>query len=162
MGKPASPCIAVIEIPSGGIVKREYRPKRDRLEVDRVLPRSFGYPAHYGCILGTVGGDRDPLDALVISRAKLKPGQRLAIRALGLLRMRDRGREDAKILAAPADVPAASARRRLTTRLRDRLQRFFESYKGRAVTIDGWSGARAAEAEIARALKRARNGTGPR
>src|SRR3546814_19075382 len=61
------------------------------------------YPGNYGSLPGTLAGDDDPLDALVLTRAPLHPGVLLRFRPIGVLRMRDGGEADEKIIGVPVD-----------------------------------------------------------
>ena len=48
--------------------------------LDRRLFTSMSYPADYGYIEGTMGGDGDPLDALVLVGDPTFPGCRIRVR----------------------------------------------------------------------------------
>jgi len=103
---------AVIEIPAGTNRKIEYDEgsntfapdKRDGKErVVDFLP----YPGNYGFIPGTKlnaqsGGDGDALDVLVISEA-MPTGSLVEAIPIALLRLRDEGQQDHKVIAIPAD-----------------------------------------------------------
>lgn len=149
----------LVEIPAGGFTK--YEADDDGLiHVDRFLSMPMAYPANYGAMPGTLAGDGDPLDALVITRAPLYPGVLIRFRPLGVLRMRDGGAADEKIVGVPADdVDPTYADLREITDLpqieRDRIEAFFRVYKdlpaGRArIELSGWG-----DAAEARALMRA-------
>jgi inorganic pyrophosphatase len=45
------------------------------------------YPCNYGYVPQTLGGDGDPLDALVILPLPLVPGSVIRCRPVGMLRM---------------------------------------------------------------------------
>ena len=55
----------VIEIPGGSRNKYELDPETGHIFLDRMLFTATRYPADYGFIEGTLGGDGDALDALV-------------------------------------------------------------------------------------------------
>jgi inorganic pyrophosphatase len=57
---------AIIEIPQGSRCKYEIDKPSGLLKLDRVIFSSFYYPINYGFIPQTYGGDKDPLDILVI------------------------------------------------------------------------------------------------
>src|SRR3546814_20460665 len=61
------------------------------------------YPGNYGSLPGTLAGDDDPLDALVLTRATLHPGVLLRFRPIGVLRMRDKGEADEKLIGLQVD-----------------------------------------------------------
>ena len=73
--------------------------------LDRMLFTSMQYPADYGFIDGTLGGDGDPLDALVFVGEPTFPGCRISVRPIGLFRMTDEKGEDEKILCVPLRDP---------------------------------------------------------
>ncbi len=56
----------VIEIPKGSRNKYEVDHETGRVFLGRVLFTSFVYPVDYGFLEDTLGGDGDPLDALVL------------------------------------------------------------------------------------------------
>ena len=57
----------VIEIPAyGPPVKYEVDKDTGLLMVDRFMNVAMSYPANYGFIPGTLGGDGDPVDVLVM------------------------------------------------------------------------------------------------
>ena len=55
-----------VEIPKGSRAKYELDKKTGHIRLDRVLFSSVHYPADYGFVMDTQGGDGDPLDALVV------------------------------------------------------------------------------------------------
>ena len=93
---------AVIEIPRGSRNKYEVDHKTCRVHLDRVLYTPFVYPVDYGYFPETLGGDGDPLDALVLLEFPVFPGVSVNVRAVGVLPMEDDGGMDEKILCVPA------------------------------------------------------------
>ena len=68
-------CIhVVIEIPRGSRNKYEIDHDTGRVFLDRRLFTATTYPADYGFIPDTLGGDGDPLDALVLLEDPVYPG----------------------------------------------------------------------------------------
>ena len=63
-----------IEIPKGQRNKYEMDHHTGRIRLDRRLFTSTSYPADYGFIDDTLGGDGDPLDALVLLDEPTFPG----------------------------------------------------------------------------------------
>ena len=96
---------AMIEIPRGSRNKYEYDHERGILRLDRVLYSSVHYPTDYGFIPGTLSGDGDPLDVLVVVEEPTVPGCYLRARPIGTLLMIDEKGTDEKILAVPVDDP---------------------------------------------------------
>ena len=95
----------VIEIPRGSRNKYEYDHERGVFRLDRVLYSSVHYPTDYGFVPGTLSGDGDPLDVLVVVDEPTFPGCRVRVRPIGTLTMIDEKGEDEKILAVPVDDP---------------------------------------------------------
>lgn len=93
----------VNEIPAGGFTKYEINAEQGQLIVDRYVSMPVRYPANYGSITSSSGGDGDPLDALVITRDAIYPGAVIKVKPIGVLRMVDDGEADDKIIAVPAD-----------------------------------------------------------
>jgi inorganic pyrophosphatase len=126
-------CIyVVIEIPRGSRNKYEIDEVNGRVYLDRRLFTATTYPADYGYIPDTLGGDGDPLDALVLLEDPVYPGVWVQARPVGVLYMHDEAGEDAKILCVPpreprwADVQDIGD---LTPQLVEEIQHFFEVYK---------------------------------
>ena len=148
--------VAVIEIPAESDVKYE-RDSEGRIFVDRFLNLPVRYPVNYGVVPGTLAGDGDELDVLVLTRRPVMPGARISVRPIGVLRMTDAGEADDKVVTVPAaDVdPAYDAIQTvadLPVAERERISAFFRLYKqdseGRSPIVIGGFG----EAAEARAV----------
>jgi inorganic pyrophosphatase len=151
----------VIEIPKGQRNKYEVDHHSGRIRLDRMLFTSTRYPADYGFIEDTLGGDGDPLDALVLLEEPTFPGCLITARVVGMFEMVDEKGNDEKVLCVPAgdprmehlvdinDVPEFD---------RMEIQHFFEVYKdlepGKTVEGIKWVGREAAEAEVEASRKR--------
>ena len=86
------PVTVTVEVPRGGFVKR-----RADGSVDFVSP--LPCPFNYGAVAGTVGGDGDPLDALVLG-PRLAAGHRVNTEVRAVVRFVDAGRVDDKLVCA--------------------------------------------------------------
>ena len=159
----ADEALLLVEIPAGSAIK--YETRADGLVfVDRFLSMPVAYPANYGSLLGTLAGDGDPLDALVLTRTPLHPGVLLRFRPIGVLRMRDRGEADEKLIGVPVeDVDPTYVDIRdigdLPATERARIEAFFRVYKdlpegGGAVELDGFGDAEQARALLREAARR--------
>ena len=149
---------AVIEIPRGSRNKYEVDHETGRVHLDRVLYTPFVYPVDYGYFDKTLGGDGDPLDALVLLEFPVFPGVVVNVRAVAVLPMEDDGGMDEKILCVPAkdkrwehiqdinDVPQQT---------KNEIAHFFEHYKdlepGKWVKLGEWANKAEAERLIAEA-----------
>src|SRR4029079_13569183 len=95
----------VIEVPKGSKTKYELDKKSGLLRVDRILYSSVHYPANYGFIPQTYCGDHDPLDVLVLGQDVVVPLAIMFAKPIGVMKMRDQGEEDDKIIAVHAHDP---------------------------------------------------------
>jgi inorganic pyrophosphatase len=152
-----------IEIPQGSFTKYEIDADTGHIVVDRYQSMPVIYPANYGSITSSLGGDNDPLDALVYTREPVVPGAIIKVRPIGVLKMIDGGEVDDKIVAVPTSKidPTYDNIKEITDLPQveqDRLQAFFRVYKqlpaGRkAVELNGLEPAAKAEAEVSTAIK---------
>ena len=152
-----------VEIPAGSITKYEIN-EEGLVFVDRFQSMPVAYPANYGSLPRTLGGDNDPLDALVLTREALHPGVLIKFRPVAVLRMIDGGEADEKIIGVPSsdvdptydkildvdDLPLIE---------RQRIEAFFRVYKqlpeGRKkVELNGYGNAAEARQLIEEALER--------
>ena len=92
----------IIEIPKDAEpVKYEVDKASGAIFVDRVLSTPMRYPCNYGYVPQTLGGDGDPLDALVILPLPLVPGSVIRCRPVGMLKMTDEAGGDEKLVVVP-------------------------------------------------------------
>src|SRR3981189_2306093 len=91
----------VVEIPKGQRNKYEVDHETGRIRLDRMLFTSTRYPADYGFIEDTLGGDGDPLDALVLLEEPPFPGCLVTARVIGMFQMTDEKGPHDKGLCVP-------------------------------------------------------------
>jgi inorganic pyrophosphatase len=121
------------------------------------------YPGNYGFVPHTLSNDGDPLDVLVANTRPIVPGAVINVRPIGVLKMRDDGGGDEKIVA----VPSAKLTKRYLHVLNytdlpeitlEQIQHFFEHYKdlepGKWVQVAGWGDAEEARRLISEAIER--------
>ena len=129
----ADDCVhVVIEIPRGSRNKYEIDHETGRVFLDRRLFTATIYPADYGFIPDTLGGDGDPLDALVLLEDPMYPGVWVEARPVGVLWMDDEAGPDAKIICVPPTEPRwqdVHDIADLTPQLVNEIEHFFEVYK---------------------------------
>jgi inorganic pyrophosphatase len=92
-----------IEISSGSTIKYEIDHETKNLRVDRILHTPMVYFFNYGYILNTLGGDGDPLDAVVLCDEGIYPTSHIKCKMLGVLHTMDESGEDDKIILVPMD-----------------------------------------------------------
>ncbi len=122
----------VIEIPRGSKVKYELDKPTGMLRVDRVLYSAVFYPCNYGFLPRTYCDDGDPLDVLVLGTEPVAPMCILQARAIGVMRMRDEGKGDDKIIAVHVNDPAVAGFKdisELQEHTLTEIKRFFKDYK---------------------------------
>jgi inorganic pyrophosphatase len=131
--EPSPGCVwVVIEIPRGSRNKYEIDHDDGRVFLDRRLFTATTYPADYGFLPHTLGGDGDPLDALVLLEDPVYPGVWVEARPIGVLYMEDEAGEDAKLICVPPREPRwtdVNDVGDLTPQLMAEIQHFFEVYK---------------------------------
>ncbi|NLA35073.1 MAG: inorganic diphosphatase, partial [Actinobacteria bacterium] len=125
------------------------------------LYTSMAYPTDYGYIEHTLGGDGDPLDALVLLNESVVPGTHLWVRPVAVYHMVDEAGDDAKILCVPAKDPRWDAIQDLgdvNPFLRDEIEHFFQTYKtlepGKSAEQGEWHDLAAAIKEVEASLAR--------
>ena len=159
----AATTTVVIEIPGGSRNKYELDHETGEIYLDRMLFTATRYPADYGFIEGTLGGDGDPLDALVFVGEPTFPGCRIQVRPVGVFVMRDAKGMDEKVLCVPLRDPAWSHVQDLSDLLPTLLaeiEHFFQVYKQlehKPVGTEGFADRDEALQTVAEAFERAGN-----
>ncbi len=148
----------IIEIPKDAEpVKYEVDKASGAVFVDRVLTTPMRYPCNYGYVPHTLGGDGDPLDALVILPLPLIPASVISCRPVGMLKMTDEAGSDEKLVMVPNNKVFSGYAHiedieQVSGHWLERIGHFFEHYKdlekGKWVKLDGWTGASSARAEL--------------
>lgn len=159
--QPPDDINVVIEIPQGSGVKYEVDKASGAVFVDRFLFTPMAYPAAYGFIPGTLAGDGDPADALVLTPMQVVPGAVIRCRPIGMLITEDENGADEKILCVPHDklhtqYQKVHAVEDLPEITRAQIEHFFSRYKdlekGKWVKISGWGDREAAQQVILKAI----------
>jgi inorganic pyrophosphatase len=148
----------IVEIPAGSKNKYELDKASGLLYLDRVLSSSVRYPANYGFVPRSYCDDGDPLDVLVLMQEPVQSLTIVRVRPIGVMRMRDQGRADDKILAVSSHDPAYSHIRELEDAgphaIRE-IKQFFIDYKvleEKTIEVEPFVGRAQALAVIRQAL----------
>lgn len=144
-------------------MKYEVDKEMDCLLVDRFMPMPMFFPAHYGYINQTLGGDGDPVDAFVLSDIDVVPGSVIRCRPVGMLVTEDESGMDEKLIC----VPHTKLDRRFESvkdiedvdaLFKEQLEQFYGNYKnleaGKWVKVSGWENADAAKKVIVEGINR--------
>jgi len=149
---------AIIEIPEGSRCKYEIDKETGLLKLDRIIYSSFHYPINYGFIPQTYGGDKDPLDILVITSLPVVPLTMMDAKVIGVMQMIDQGEADDKIIAVAANDQTVNHYNNideLQPHFFDELRHFFEEYKKlekKTVRVEEFEGKEKAIAIIEEAI----------
>lgn len=151
-----------IEIPQGVSVKYELDKDSGAIFVDRFLYTDMNFPFNYGFIPGTLAGDGDPVDVLVLSSKPVFPGVVIPSKPIGLLEMEDEAGPDSKIVAVPIEKINPPYGKyndvaELPQEVKDTIKHFFEKYKekepGKWVKVREWKGRAEALEAVKKAIK---------
>jgi len=123
----------IVEIPLNSNVKYEYDEISKRMRCDRIMTTSMLYPGNYGYIQGTLSGDMDPLDILLVCDYAIYPGTIVNVKVIGVLLTEDEHGEDEKLIAVPSNIVDGNytninSCEELGYKL-NIIQHFFEHYK---------------------------------
>jgi inorganic pyrophosphatase len=159
---PREGCVhVVIEIPRGSRNKYEIDHDTGHVFLDRRLFTATTYPADYGFIPGTLGGDGDPLDALVLLEDPTYPGVWVEAKPVGMLWMHDEAGDDAKVICVPPREPRwkeVEDLKDLPEELLEEIKHFFDVYKalepGKTSSTAGFENRKGAWREIERSRQR--------
>lgn len=149
----------VVESPRGSRVKLKYEPELGAFTISRPLILGFTYPFDWGFVPSTRAEDGDPLDAMVLLDAPTFPGVVIPVKALGVLRVTQKGKEGGRvrndrIFTAPASAARLDAINDMTAlpeRIREEMEQFFVSVVALAdkeIKLEGWGGPEEAEALV--------------
>ncbi len=150
--------MALIEIPRGSKNKYEWDEEMEGIALSRVLYQSVAYPAEYGFIPGTLADDGDALDVVVLIDQPTFPGCLMRVRPIGILRLKQEGERDDKVLCVAVTDPLYAETHDIGDIPAHRLleiRHFFATYtelEGREVEVGDWEDAREAMDEIKECL----------
>ena len=151
--------ICVVEISRNSKKKYELDKETGYIILDRILYTSTHYPANYGFIPRTYGDDGDPLDALVVCSEKIDPLVLVRCYPVGVITMKDGGKNDEKIIAIPFSDPNFNMVKdvfELPSHMFEEIKHFFAIYKeleGKETVVDEVQGRKAAREVIQGAIK---------
>lgn len=146
----------VVETPAGSQNKYKFDPKLGVFRLNRTLFSGAAFPFDFGFVSGTLGGDGDPLDAIVIAPAPMFPGCLVRARVLGVLLAKKSGKDNHRIITVPVVAKPFTSVRDLNDLPVGRLgeiEQFFRAIlnvDGQEHALLGFGGRDEAEAIIAK------------
>ena len=150
-----------VEIPKGGHNKYEFDGELGVFRFDRALYSAVYYPAEYGFVPGTLAGDDERLDALVMTDQPTFPGCLIETRVLGAMAIETAsGRREGKLLTVPVDEPRFAEHhdvRDIAKHQLREIEHFFDVFREleeRPVKSRGWVGADEGERLLEAAIRR--------
>lgn len=155
LGTPENPNV-IIEIPDGSSNKFEYNEKLNALRLDYVFRNGFHFPFNYGFVPHTLAEDNDPLDAAVLSSQPIPALTVVSVKPIAILRLKDRGEQDNKLIAVPLVDPLAEKYNSLADLSEDERQKIVDFFKevgvqkNKTMDIEGFADKDAAIEEIKR------------
>jgi inorganic pyrophosphatase len=129
----------VIETPKGSRNKYAFSEKERIFELSKVLPAGMDFPYDFGFVPSTRGGDRDPIDVLLMDESAF-PGCLVKARLIGAIEGEKTGSRDGKKKERDDRLVAVAEKSRLYGHLKTlddlgdsfvtELERFFVNYHG--------------------------------
>ncbi|MFI5270606.1 MAG: inorganic diphosphatase [Candidatus Saccharimonadales bacterium] len=152
----------VVEIPEGSFLKIEWDRKRAAFTLDRVEPSIYAKPVNYGFIPGTLDGDGDELDTLVVCDEPIPTGVWLEAKIIGVMNFEDGGDIDHKIIVVPTDDrntgDSINSLSDLGVRWQQKITEHFTHYKDLkkpgTTIVQGFAGIEEAKKVIAESIER--------
>lgn len=147
-----------IENSRGSRNKYETYGEHGMLRLDFVFNNGLTWPYNYGEILGTLGGDGDKLDAIVVSIEVIDPGVLVECRAIGIAEVVDRGEENNKIICVPVvdrDMEKIQDFKDLENTWEDKIRDFLKELakqKNKGMDVMGFFGKEKAEEYIKKSI----------
>lgn len=156
----------VIETPKGSRVKYAYDPETGLFHLSKLLPEGMVFPFNFGFIPGTVSGDGDALDILLLNDEVLVSGCVVRVQPIGIINATqtngDREVRNDRLVgqALTKEEPIHPRQLKLTPAMIHQIELFFVSYNqmyGKIFKVSGVGDESKAWEEIHQAIK-TRNG----
>lgn len=148
----------LVETPANSPNKYEYIDSLGTIVLDYVFKDNFRFPFNYGSVPQTKAEDEDPLDAVVISSFPIAPGIVVKVKPICMLKLKDRGQQDDKLITVPLVDPLASSFHSLADISPAKQQEIIEFFKqigvqkNKTMDIEGFIDREAAVKEIQNCL----------
>jgi inorganic pyrophosphatase len=119
----------VVDTPKGSRNKYKWDEELGLFRLTKVLPPGFAFPWNYGYLPGTLSGDGDPLDALVLMEEPVFCGCVILARPRAIVRIAQDGERNDRIVASPAgEHEDRIYEDEIPERIFSEIEVFFEGY----------------------------------
>jgi inorganic pyrophosphatase len=157
--------IAVIETPRGTRTKLTYEQRLGAFMVTKVLPQGMSFPFDFGFIPSTKGGDKDPVDVLVLMDEPLPTGTVVPTRLVGVIEAQQTERdgeteENSRLIAVATKCQLFSEVKTLDDlppSVIEQIEHFFVSYNeqsGKRFEVTGRHGPKRARKLVEKSIRR--------
>lgn len=153
LGTPEE-CNVLIEIPMGSANKYEADEASGLMKLDFVFSGGLVFPYNYGFVPNTKAEDGDHLDAIVLSTEAIAPSTIVTVKPVAILKLKDRGEQDNKLICVPIVDPLAKNVNDLqdvSLKQQEEITQFLEQIavqKNKTIEIQGFYNKAAAVAEV--------------
>ncbi|HEY0778827.1 MAG TPA: inorganic diphosphatase [Gemmatirosa sp.] len=135
-GAPPEIVHVIVETPKGSRNKLDYEPRLGVFALKKEMPAGHVFPFDFGFLPGTLGGDGDPLDVLVLMDDATYPGVLVEARLVGVFEAEQTERDGTRTENDRLVAVAACSRRHADVRTLDdvgratldEIEHFFRSY----------------------------------
>ena len=117
----------IVEIKKGSKNKNELvTPSFDKVECVRKI--KFKYPFYYGCFPETLAGDKDPTDAILLTKEKHKVLDVVKVQPIALIKTIDKSEVDNKVICVEGGIKNID-------KLIKKVTKFLHIYKGKKANM---------------------------
>jgi inorganic pyrophosphatase len=156
-------CRAIIETPKNRRNKFDYDPASTLFKLGGLLPEGMSFPFDFGFVPGTLGGDGDPLDIMVLMDEPAHVGCLVDVRIIGVIHasQTEKGKTETndRLLAVSVHSYShenISSIEELNPSMLDQIEQFFVSYnqlRGKKFKVKSKKGPKRAMAVIKSGIK---------
>ncbi len=122
-----------VENEAGSSQKNIFDEKSLQFKKSVTVSRPYPYP--YGFILNTTGGDGDNVDCFIITDQKLKTGETVECKAIGMMLQKEDDKEDNNILAVLESKKDVVLTDSIRSRLTNFITHVFDHRKDKIVEV---------------------------
>jgi inorganic pyrophosphatase len=165
-GEASDSIRCIVETPRGSRAKFRFDPETKMFMLSKSLVTGLSYPYDWGFVPSTIAEDGDPIDVMLLHDVSTYPGMMVYADLIGVLEVNDleggKKTPNPRLFAVPLHANREHAIddvRRLSERIREELERFFEqtaALERKQVECVGWQGPKRASELLEEAAHRYR------